>query len=75
MKRRISHGQAMRSILGCSRVTHLVGDADSLPGREYKPCVAIGSLFPSMRNPLDKASAAQSLDGDRLTGSLHFPKP
>jgi hypothetical protein len=26
-----------------------------------------------MRNLLDKASAAQSLDGERLTGSLHFP--
>ena len=31
MKRRISHGQAMRSILGCSRVTHLPGAA--LTGR------------------------------------------
>jgi hypothetical protein len=27
-----------------------------------------------MRNLLDKASAAQNLDGNRLTGSLHFPK-
>jgi Cu/Ag efflux protein CusF len=26
-----------------------------------------------MRNPLDKSSVAQSLDGDRLMGSLHFP--
>jgi hypothetical protein len=27
-----------------------------------------------MRNLLDKASAAQNLDGYRLTGSLLFPK-
>jgi hypothetical protein len=26
-----------------------------------------------MRNLLDKSSVAQSLDGDRLMGSLHFP--
>jgi hypothetical protein len=26
-----------------------------------------------MRNLLDEASAAQNLDGNRLTGSLHFP--
>jgi hypothetical protein len=26
-----------------------------------------------MRNLLDTSSVAQSLDGDRLTGSLHFP--
>jgi hypothetical protein len=26
-----------------------------------------------MRNPLDKSSVAQSLDGNRLMGSLHFP--
>jgi hypothetical protein len=28
-----------------------------------------------MRNPLDKSSVAQILDGNRLTGSLHFPEP
>lgn len=27
-----------------------------------------------MRNPLDKSSVAQILDGDRLMGSLHFPE-
>jgi Cu/Ag efflux protein CusF len=27
-----------------------------------------------MRNPLDKSSAAQILDGGRLMGSLHFPE-
>ena len=27
----------------------------------------------SMRNPLDESSAAQSLDGNRLKGSLHVP--
>jgi hypothetical protein len=27
-----------------------------------------------MRNPLDKSSAAQSLDENRLKGSLHFPE-
>jgi hypothetical protein len=26
-----------------------------------------------MRNLLDESSVAQSLDGDRLMGSLHFP--
>jgi hypothetical protein len=26
-----------------------------------------------MRNPLDKSSVAQILDGNRLMGSLHFP--
>lgn len=26
-----------------------------------------------MRNPLDKSSAAQSLDDERLKGSLHVP--
>jgi len=26
-----------------------------------------------MRNPLDVSSVAQSLDGDRLVGSLQFP--
>ena len=28
---------------------------------------------PSMRNPLDKTRAAQTLDGSRLKGSLRFP--
>jgi hypothetical protein len=28
---------------------------------------------PSMRNHLDESSVAQSLDGDRLKGSLRFP--
>jgi hypothetical protein len=28
-----------------------------------------------MRNLLDESSVAQSLDGDRLMGSLHFPVP
>src|SRR6185436_243374 len=32
-----------------------------------------GSLFPSMRNHLDMSSAAQRLDGDRLTGRLRSP--
>jgi hypothetical protein len=27
-----------------------------------------------MRNPLDKSSVAQSLDGNRLKGSLHVPE-
>ena len=26
-----------------------------------------------MRNPLDTASVAQSLDGERLMGCLHYP--
>jgi hypothetical protein len=30
-------------------------------------------IFSSKRNLLDKASAAQSLDGNRLTGSLLTP--
>jgi hypothetical protein len=34
-----------------------------------------GSFGPSKRNLLDKASAAQSLDGTRLTGSLLIPNP
>jgi hypothetical protein len=34
----------------------------------------IGSFRPSMRNPLDKPSVAQILDGHRLMGSLHFPE-
>jgi hypothetical protein len=33
----------------------------------------MGCSVPSKRNLLDKASAAQSLDGDRLTGSLLVP--
>jgi hypothetical protein len=28
----------------------------------------------SMRNLLDTASIAQSLDGERLTGRLHYPR-
>jgi hypothetical protein len=28
-----------------------------------------------MRNLLDTASIAQSLDGARLTGCLHYPEP
>ena len=30
--------------------------------------------MPSMRNLLDKASVAQSLDRNSLTGSLRFPR-
>jgi len=33
-----------------------------------------GGFVPSKRNLLDKASAAQSLDGNRLTGSLLVPE-
>jgi hypothetical protein len=29
---------------------------------------------PSMRNLLDTASIAQSLDGERLVGCLHYPR-
>jgi hypothetical protein len=35
--------------------------------------VDLDDRIPSMRNPLDKSSIAQSLDGHRLTGSLRFP--
>src|SRR5215210_5623891 len=34
----------------------------------------IEGLWWSMRNLLDESSDAQSLDGHRLTGSLHFPE-
>src|SRR6516162_8597210 len=34
-----------------------------------------GVFVPTKRNLLDKASAAQSLDGNRLTGSLLVPGP
>jgi hypothetical protein len=30
-------------------------------------------FIPSTRNPLEKSSVAQSLDGSRLKGSLLFP--
>jgi hypothetical protein len=33
----------------------------------------IAGFRPSMRNPLDKSSVAQSLDGNRLMASLLFP--
>src|SRR5215471_18167967 len=36
--------------------------------------VECGRLVPSKRNLLDNASAAQSLDGNRLTGSLLIPQ-
>jgi len=42
-----------------------------------EPCIKgiweIECLRSSMRNLLDESSDAQSLDEDRLTGSLHFP--
>jgi hypothetical protein len=38
-----------------------------------KTCRNIDRFRSSMRNLLDESSIAQSLDGNRLMGSLHFP--
>jgi hypothetical protein len=48
-------------------------DAASGPISRSKWSGCVDSFRSSMRNLLDKSSIAQSLDGDRLMGSLHFP--
>jgi hypothetical protein len=54
-------------------LTEPVGTA-SASIRPQRAFAEIDEFRPSMRNPLDKSSAAQILDGDRLMGSLHFPE-
>jgi len=48
MKRRISQGQAIRSIFGCSRVTHLLGVAPMLR-RVGSPCSVQLAMPPSRK--------------------------
>src|SRR6266403_1074935 len=56
----------------CRRRSISIG-AEAVPRRVYKSLGVAGGPVPSMRNLLDKSSVAQSLDGDRLTGSLRTP--
>jgi hypothetical protein len=56
----------------CRRRSISIG-AEAVPRRVYKSLGVASGPVPSMRNLLDKSSVAQSLDGDRLTGSLRTP--
>ncbi len=59
------------------RWTSISIGTEAVPRRLYKTFVQVIGRgrwgVPSMRNLLDKSSVAQSLDGDRLTGSLRTP--
>jgi len=57
----------------CRRRSIGIG-AEAVPRRVYKSLGVASGPVPSMRNLLDKSSVAQSLDGDRLTGSLRYPR-
>jgi hypothetical protein len=56
----------------CRRRSISIG-AEAVPRRVYKSLGVARGPVSSMRNLLDKSSVAQSLDGDRLTGSLRTP--
>src|SRR6266576_1304321 len=60
MKRRISQGQAIRSIFGCSRVTHLPGLTPMLR-RVGSPCSVQSAMPPSRKfasTPMRRNAAA-----------------
>jgi hypothetical protein len=61
---------------GVSRRVLVRGDAASVGSGIWRPIGRSGETklrTPSMRNLVDTASTAQSLDGERLMGCLHYP--
>src|SRR5262249_39676188 len=48
--------------------------AKHTPDVKRRICNGFAGLFPSMRNPLDKSSAAQSLDGAPSDGEPAHPR-
>src|SRR6267143_397258 len=85
MKRRISQGQAIRSIFGCSRVTHLV-EAAPILRRVGNPCSVQFAMPPSRKfasTPIMRNAAATPLAyvlsmkavGDDLASAWQISSP
>ena len=68
MKRRISHGQAMRSIFGRVRVTHTVGPWLSVPARG--PAGPANPCLPRAWNPPSRVFAARACVAQPRRGAL-----
>src|SRR6516165_7933290 len=74
---RVWHGRLLNP-LNCTTARQQrasIRNSAHAPSAHIKIVECCGCSVPTKRNLLDKASVAQSLDGNRLTGSLLVPGP